>query len=211
LWIPLSDTAICYGCNANSRVRFAYGLLSMFQVADSARVYISETDTPLHHVMSARHCGLVTSAYLSRGSTCSPESEVRHEDIQGLSFEDGSLEAVLCLDVLEHVDEPVRAVQEIYRTLGRGGLGVITFPFFSMRSITVRRARATADGTVEHIRPPAYHGGPHGTKSLVFHELSWDFVAQCRVSLGASFAFVNYWSLYECHLDTSRFVCIIRK
>jgi len=50
-------------------------------------------------------------------------------DIHNLPFGDNSLDAVICLAVLEHVEEPQQAVKEIYRVLKPGGYCFIYVPF----------------------------------------------------------------------------------
>ena len=42
-------------------------------------------------------------------------------DIHELPLEDNSVDAILCSAVLEHVEEPQRAVKEMYRVLKKGG------------------------------------------------------------------------------------------
>ena len=41
---------------------------------------------------------------------------------ESLPFEDASFDAVCCCDVLEHVDDPARVLQEVARTLKPGGV-----------------------------------------------------------------------------------------
>lgn len=50
-------------------------------------------------------------------------------DVQDLPFEDNSQEAIVCLSVLEHVENPIKAATELYRTLGPGGLCLVYVPF----------------------------------------------------------------------------------
>lgn len=45
-----------------------------------------------------------------------------------LPFKTGTFDAVFCLEVLEHVDNPVRVVSEIRRVLKKGGYGVVLVP-----------------------------------------------------------------------------------
>ncbi len=54
----------------------------------------------------------------------------RIEDIHDLSFEDGSVGTVLCFETLEHVHDPIRAVQELHRVLRPGGLLAISSVMF---------------------------------------------------------------------------------
>jgi len=50
-------------------------------------------------------------------------------DIHNLPFEDNSVDAIICMAVLEHVEEPQRAVAEMYRVLKPGGYCYIYVPF----------------------------------------------------------------------------------
>ena len=50
-------------------------------------------------------------------------------DIHALPFEDNSQEALICIAVLEHVEDPALAVREMYRTLKPGGFCFIYVPF----------------------------------------------------------------------------------
>lgn len=54
----------------------------------------------------------------------------RIEDVHALSFEDGSVGTILCLETLEHVADPLRAVQEMHRVLRPGGLLAISSLMF---------------------------------------------------------------------------------
>ncbi len=50
-------------------------------------------------------------------------------DIMALPFADDSQEAFICMSVLEHVDNPRKAVEELYRTLRPGGKALLYVPF----------------------------------------------------------------------------------
>jgi SAM-dependent methyltransferase len=52
-----------------------------------------------------------------------------HQDIHHLTFADGSFDAVLCIQVLEHVANPFQAAGEIRRVLRAGGSLFVTVPF----------------------------------------------------------------------------------
>jgi SAM-dependent methyltransferase len=53
-------------------------------------------------------------------------------DIQKIPEPDASFDAVLCTEVLEHLPDPVRALDEMARLLRPGGMFVITAPFWSL-------------------------------------------------------------------------------
>jgi len=50
-------------------------------------------------------------------------------DIHNLPFKDNSQEAIICISVLEHVENPLIAVKELYRALQPGGYCYISLPF----------------------------------------------------------------------------------
>lgn len=53
-------------------------------------------------------------------------------DIASIPEPDGSFEAVMCIEVLEHVPHPVDALRELARLLRPGGYLVVTAPFASL-------------------------------------------------------------------------------
>ena len=55
---------------------------------------------------------------------------VQRGDVCAMPFEDESFDLVLATDIVEHVDDDIRAVQEIARVLAPGGTVLITVPAF---------------------------------------------------------------------------------
>ena len=53
-------------------------------------------------------------------------------DILDIPEPDASFDAVLCTEVLEHLPDPVRALDEMARLLRPGGIFIITAPFWSL-------------------------------------------------------------------------------
>ena len=50
-------------------------------------------------------------------------------DIHTMPFPDASEEAIVCLSVLEHVENPIKAAEELYRVLKSGGYCFVYVPF----------------------------------------------------------------------------------
>lgn len=50
----------------------------------------------------------------------------RVEDLRALTFEDGSVGTAICLDTLEHCEDPPAACRELARVVGDGGICVIS-------------------------------------------------------------------------------------
>ena len=108
---------------------------------------------------------------------------VEHPDIDlhDLPYPDESWDLVVHSDTLEHVDHPVRALEECRRVLRRGGRLCFTIPVVSGR-LTRRR-----DG----LRP-SYHGLESDPVYLVVTEYGADFWCQ---PLAAGFARLELTSL----------------
>jgi GT2 family glycosyltransferase/SAM-dependent methyltransferase len=137
---------------------------------------------------------------------------IRHEDCAALSLPDSSVDIVMSLDVFEHVPDPRCGFREKARVLRPGGVLLMTVPFFPERDTIVQRARR-ADGKLEHLLPPEYHGNPIDPEggSLVYHDFGWDLLPMIREG-GFGDAFIGlYWSLEYGHLGAPQTVFIATK
>ena len=83
--------------------------------------------------------------------------EYPEEDIQALSWADGSFDLVLTSETLEHVPDPALALRETLRVLRPGGRHVFTVPL----DPAVEATRSRADLPAEH------HGRGGGPFALV--------------------------------------------
>lgn len=61
---------------------------------------------------------------------------VVNEDLTNLSFKSNSFDFILCNHVLEHIQDDLRAIQEIYRVLKPDGIAIITVPIDMNRKVT---------------------------------------------------------------------------
>ena len=82
-----------------------------------------------------------------------------HFDIQQIPLEDESFDVVFCNHIMEHVEDDLRAMRELYRVLRRGGWGVILSPVeldrattFEDDSITDEAERTRIFGQYDHRR-----------------------------------------------------------
>lgn len=97
----------------------------------------------------------------------SPIADVK-ADICDLPFEDNSYNVILCNHVLEHIPDDTKAMQELYRVMKPGGMGVFQIPqdldraeTFEDDSITDQKERARIFGQYDHVR---VYGGDYFDK-----------------------------------------------
>ena len=88
----------------------------------------------------------------------SPLADVK-ADICNLPFEDNQYDIVFCNHVLEHIPDDTKAMQELYRVLKPGGMGIFQIPqdlsratTFSDDSIVDQKERAKIFGQYDHVR-----------------------------------------------------------
>lgn len=88
----------------------------------------------------------------------SPLADVK-ADICNLPFPDNSYDVILCNHVLEHIPDDAKAMQELYRVLKPGGMGIFQIPqdlsrekTFEDNTITDPKKRAEIFGQYDHVR-----------------------------------------------------------
>ena len=88
----------------------------------------------------------------------SPLADVK-ADICNLPFQDNSYDMILCNHVLEHIPDDTKAMQELFRVMKPGGMGIFQIPqdlkrdvTFSDDSIIDQKERAKIFGQYDHVR-----------------------------------------------------------
>jgi SAM-dependent methyltransferase len=88
----------------------------------------------------------------------SPLADVK-ADICNLPFKDNEFDVILCNHVLEHIPDDTKAIQELYRILKPGGMGIFQIPqdlsrdtTFEDNTITDKKERAKIFGQYDHVR-----------------------------------------------------------
>jgi predicted SAM-dependent methyltransferase len=88
----------------------------------------------------------------------SPLADIK-ADICDLPFEDNTYDVIFCNHVLEHIPNDTKAMQELYRVLKPGGMGIFQIPqdlsraiTFADDSITDEKERAKIFGQYDHVR-----------------------------------------------------------
>jgi SAM-dependent methyltransferase len=192
----------CEGCGMNNRIRsMAWITERVAGERERPQIYATERRTAFYDWLATRYGeGVVGSEYLD--PTVEPGRVVdgiRHEDVERLSFDDAKFDVVVSMDVLEHVNDPARAIEQIARVLKPEGELLLSVPFFAGSPSNIRRSQIL-DGEVVHHLPPEYHGAsPPGQGWLVFWDFGWELVDEFRARF-ASVELVVYWSRQYVHL-----------
>lgn len=158
----------CLGCRSTAVHRGLWTILQARYGSDLHRlagraVYEMSAHGAFHDALrrcSATHgFTLSTSEFLDGVEPGSLRDGIRCENVESLTYPDHSFDLVTSTDVFEHVEDDIRGFREIARVLKPGGRLIFTVPFNEERPTLIRGVRR-ADGTLEHLEPPEYHGDP---------------------------------------------------
>jgi SAM-dependent methyltransferase len=161
----LRDTLICQSCVNGSVPRERALALVLNEVVPAWRECRIHESSPVDRGISSK---LRTEGKSYTATQFFPDAALgemhqgfRNEDLQNLTFPDGSFDLFISLDVFEHIPNPRLAACEIWRTLTGGGMMISTFPVRNSQLIALEpRAVFNSDGTITHLKEPEYHGNP---------------------------------------------------
>ena len=189
----LREGMLCHVCGCNARQRAAASvLLAELERQPLARVYATEQASPFYMALRRRLPRLRGSEYLYSWRRRLWKScwlwhkgvyvWIRHGDMTALRSDNASLDAIISLDVLEHVPDHRAALRECARVLKPGGVFVLTVPFYDREAASHQIARLREDGSIEHVGEPEYHGDPLSGGVLCFHRFGWSLLDDLRQS-----------------------------
>ncbi|WP_082532176.1 MULTISPECIES: class I SAM-dependent methyltransferase [unclassified Phenylobacterium] len=194
----LRDHFLCQSCNAQPRERAMFSVLT--QLRPRWRELVIHESSP--GLAASRRLADQAPAYVSSQydpsipwGTLHPTGGWRSENLERQTFDDESFDLVVTQDVMEHVFSPDLALREIARTLKPGGLHVCTVPIVNKEKPSVRRAGRRADGEIEHLLEPVYHGNPMDPNgSLVTIDWGYDIAAYWDAVSGLS---TTIWTIED--------------
>lgn len=117
----------------------------------------------------------------------SPLADVK-ADICNLPFDDNTYDVIFCNHVLEHIPNDIKAMQELYRVMKPGGIGIFQIPqdlnraeTFTDDQITDPKERAKIFGQYDHVR---VYGRDYfdQLRSIGFRVVEEDFTAKLKDS-----------------------------
>lgn len=153
-WIDNKPTGTCPGCGSAPRQR----LLWLFLKSNTS--IFEEPQRLLHFAPEACLQGRFTSLPHLKYTTVdrsAPGVDV-YADITNLPFQEGSVDAIVCCHVLEHIPDDRAAMAELYRVLAPGGNAYIQVPYSRTKdtdedpSVTEPAERQKRFGQFDHVR-----------------------------------------------------------
>ena len=111
---------------------------------------------------------------------------LRNEDLERQTFPDSSFDLVFHLDIMEHLFDPFRALNEIYRTLKPHGLCLFTAPTEWDRFESVQVAFKES-GAVRIVGEPEYHGNPQRPEDAALVTWRYGFDLPLQIQRNTAF------------------------
>ena len=150
------ENALCPDSQSLERHRLMWLYLKEktdFFTAAHRVLHIAPEDCFIHLFEKMSHLQEYITADLE-----SPLAKVKM-DIHAIPFEDNRFSVVFCNHVMEHVDDDLQAMREIYRVLAPGGWAITQSPInyelvetYEDATITTARAKEKAFGQDDHAR-----------------------------------------------------------
>lgn len=187
----LRETLACLTCGSSMRDRqMAHGLLQVVEThtghsrgtwrdlrelrtSCTAKLNILDTDSfsSINRILrgvpnyqhSQYHPELPNGTVLPDGSV--------NVDLMSMPFETGSLDIVMTSDVMEHVEDDVRAHREIHRCLRVGGTYIFTVPYDPCLMATRYLTQRTGVEMSSFILRRQTHGDPLSKSGVLAHRI----------------------------------------
>jgi SAM-dependent methyltransferase len=119
------DTRVCPRCGAQERHRALW--LYMRERTDLfARPQLSILHWAPEYALQRSLAALPNAAYVS--ADLGGDEALQHMDITDVPFKDGAFDLIVCVHVLEHVEDDRRAMREMARVLKPGGVALLLVP-----------------------------------------------------------------------------------
>lgn len=147
--------ALCPVCTSSDRVRLIYLFLKHKSLLFSKpqRLLHIAPELSLQRVFeNSKNIRYLTA-------DLNPEGVMESMDITRINYPDHTFDAIICNHVLEHIENDIRAMQELLRVLKPGGWAILQVPFsnilektFEDKSVKSEREREKTFGQKDHVR-----------------------------------------------------------
>jgi len=156
----LRQNMVCPGCGSTDRDRLLYVYLNQKKVLDKKGLrilHIAPEPMLAQYIASNNPAEYICGAMYHEGVYYGTDLVIM--DVQQIPFPPNAFDLLICNHVLEHVADDLLAMQEIYRVMDKGGIGILQVPWSPMldttitdESITSREGREAVFGQFDHVR-----------------------------------------------------------
>lgn len=205
----LRETCICIKCKSNNRQRqIAYVACQIISYVKKSRipslkdftklddfvVYNTEARGAIHDVLVKAKNYVCSEYFGSSYKSGELVNNIMHQDLMNLSLSSESIDLVLSSDVFEHVPDPYKAHEEVYRVLKRGGRHIFTVPFYQTEFLDEDRTVIDSNGNTTFLKEPIYHGDPLRSEGALVYKI---FSLEMLVKLQRIGFRTNLYHLYK--------------
>jgi|TARA_B100000315_G_scaffold71553_1_gene65185 SAM-dependent methyltransferase len=131
--------AQCPKCGSGERQRLLYFYLkeelNFFSLKGIKVLDVAPDDFLWHKIFS-----LADIDYTSIDITPA-RNPIEIMDITELKFSDDTFDAIVCLHVLEHIPEDIKAMKELFRVLKLGGWAILQVPIWAFETVEIQGAK----------------------------------------------------------------------
>lgn len=181
----LRERCLCYFCNSTNRQRqIAFSVLnkinlsknkifgSLSSVPDLGDfvIYNTESNGPVHNELSKNKNYICSEYFGNNYKSGESVNGVLNEDLMNLSFESESINLIISSDVFEHIPDPYKAHEEVYRVLKKGGSHVFTVPF-SQGGFLDEKFAEIINNEIVYYKEPVYHGDPIRSEGVLVYNI----------------------------------------
>lgn len=160
-FLPYLDraNALCPHCGSLERVRLLQYFITDLQLInkDTKLLHVAPEECLFKHLKEKLGSNYIPADKFAEVYTY-PEGTV-DMDITDIDLKDESVDMVICMHVLEHIQDDKKAISELYRVLKKGGVAILQVPFDKNRqhtyedaSITGHEERRKHFGQFDHVR-----------------------------------------------------------
>lgn len=156
-YVVSREDALCPRCLALERHRLMWLWIERETDLASSRPRLLHIAPEVSLRRRFRRIYAGTDRYMT-ADLCSPLAQM-HFDVQHIPIDDRRIDVVICNHLLEHVDDDMAAMRELYRIMRPGGWGIVLSPVDAARaetfedpSVTDPAERTRLFGQYDHRR-----------------------------------------------------------
>lgn len=151
-FIHNDEDKICPNCGSLDRIRRLWNIIKTEFLRDNISILDFSPSRSLYRMMKNNS----SIGYISTDLSGDFLSDFTY-DITNIDSRDETYDLIICYHILEHVENDVQAMKELYRVLKKGGVCIVQTPFkqgeiYEDYSITSDEGRLKHFGQKDHLR-----------------------------------------------------------